>query len=729
MIKVAKYDDPHDACAAVVAESYRLWLQYETRTDDITIIVVHVNGLNQTADVENAYDAPLKSLPQVVEATGSESPFAITLNSKTNRFRHGLSRTQLKAIENSLDSAHTWVPPYASYRKTWEEEAHIERVLRDHFLFRRLTDSQNHVLLDCMQRMEVKPGDLVVEQGGEGECFYVVGNGEFEVVAAQEEGMEVVTKVLHRYTAENLSSFGELAFMYNKPLQASVRAVTPGTLWALRREDFRAILLSEFSNISSLKLLRSIEPFSRLTILQLSRISECLVEVSFSDGQKIIDKGESLSGLYVIRKGHVRLTFYIDTLSPGACCQFSCYLDKRTENQESHEHVVELTDGNHFGEWTLMGESVTSLSAVSVGDSLCSIITKEKFDSAVGSAPNHIKLQDSLGSSRDSVLCSDAITCKTITSSDLDWKMSIYATDCSEIGNVHLKGTDTIGCLKRFSRRKIKELGKKAQVLKEKELLLSLGGSIGVPLVICTFADQFYVGILFNCCLACPLSTVLSTPLDEYSAKFCAASLVVVLQELHKNSVLHRGICADVVMLDQTGHLQLVDFRFSKKLIDERTFTICGVANSLAPEIVLGKGHGFAADWWALGVLTYFMLQAEMPFGLGAENEAETSAKITSGILTLPQTFSTEAADFITKLLDANEITRLGSEGADSVKAHSWFNGINWTGVADGTLPVPREIGSRLEAFLQSRAVEVVEPALPTQEPCELSSPEWLEDW
>lgn len=42
---MAKYKDPKEACAAIVAESYRLWLQYETRTDDITIIVVHIDNL------------------------------------------------------------------------------------------------------------------------------------------------------------------------------------------------------------------------------------------------------------------------------------------------------------------------------------------------------------------------------------------------------------------------------------------------------------------------------------------------------------------------------------------------------------------------------------------------------------------------------------------------------------------------------------------------------------
>lgn len=47
--------------------------------------------------------------------------------------------------------------------------------------------------------------------------------------------------------------------------------------------------MSEFSNLSSLKLLRSIDLLSRLTILQLSHIADSLSEVSFSDGQIIFD--------------------------------------------------------------------------------------------------------------------------------------------------------------------------------------------------------------------------------------------------------------------------------------------------------------------------------------------------------------------------------------------------------------------------------------------------------
>ncbi|XP_022138219.1 probable protein phosphatase 2C 35 isoform X2 [Momordica charantia] len=42
----ARYSDPRDACAAIAGESYKLWLEHENRTDDITIIIVHIKGLS-----------------------------------------------------------------------------------------------------------------------------------------------------------------------------------------------------------------------------------------------------------------------------------------------------------------------------------------------------------------------------------------------------------------------------------------------------------------------------------------------------------------------------------------------------------------------------------------------------------------------------------------------------------------------------------------------------------
>ncbi|KAK9055041.1 hypothetical protein SSX86_026121 [Deinandra increscens subsp. villosa] len=733
---VSSYTDPRDACAAIVAESYRLWLQYETRTDDITIIVVQISGLTGQATISQAAisgTALRPPTPQVVEMSGSESPSTMSWHAKNQRARTDISKTRLRAIESSLENGQVWVPPSPGHRKTWEEEAHIERALHDHFLFRKLTDSQCHVLLDCMQRVEVQAGDTVVKQGGEGDCFYVVGSGEFEVFATQEETTGVVPRILQRYTADKLSSFGELALMYNKPLQASVRAVTNGTLWALRREDFRGILTSEFSNLSSLKLLRSVDLLSRLTILQLSLIADTLSEVSFSSGQTIVTKGDDLLGLYMIQTGKVRISFdsYISSENASSLMSDTQNLDENSGTELS----MEKNEGSYFGEWTLLGECINSLNVVALGNVVCAVLTKEKFESVVGPLPKI--LQDGYRSRetssdfpREPVRSLDTSFLSKVQLSDLEWKTCLYSTDCCEIGLVQPKDSEHLFSLKRFSKQKLKKLGKEEQVLKEKQLFKEISASSGVPQVLCTRADRTHVGILLNTLIACPIASLLHSPLDEPSARFCAASVVVALEELHKAGVLYRGVSPEVLMFAQTGHVQLVDFRFGKKLSSERTFTICGMVDSLAPEIVQAKGHGFAADWWALGALIYFMLQGEMPFGSWRQNELDTFAKIAKGQFTLPETFSPEVIDLITKLLVVDENERLGSKGVDSVKSHMWFNGVNWESIKNGSCTVPKEILTRIDQYLETRPADTSSSdVLANDDVDELNTPEWLEDW
>ncbi|CAK9329418.1 unnamed protein product [Citrullus colocynthis] len=111
--------------------------------------------------------------------------------------------------------------------------------------------------------------------------------------------------------------------------------------------------------------------------------------------------------------------------------------------------------------------------------------------------------------------------------------------------------------LKRFTRQKVKSLGLEAQVLKKKNIMKTISSSACMPKLLFTCFDQSYVGILLNTCLACPLSLILHAPLDECSARFFATSLVMALEDMHKLGVLHRGISLDVLMLDQTGYIQI----------------------------------------------------------------------------------------------------------------------------------------------------------------------------
>jgi len=102
---------------------------------------------------------------------------------------------------------------------------------------------------------------------------------------------------------------------------------------------------------------------------------------------------------------------------------------------------------------------------------------------------------------------------------------------------------------------------------------------------------------------------------EESRAKFYAAEIVLALDFLHSIKVIYRDLKPENVLLDSEGHVCLTDFGIAKKLPEDgRTYSFVGTPDYLAPEIIEGKGHGIAVDWWALGIITFEMMISIPPF-------------------------------------------------------------------------------------------------------------------
>lgn len=90
-------------------------------------------------------------------------------------------------------------------------------------------------------------------------------------------------------------------------------------------------------------------------------------------------------GLYIIQKGVIKITCEMDLVkSVNLSSLIIPAIEKQDDGKSGKSFSVEKNEGSYFGEWTLVGEHITSLSAVAVGDVVCSVLTKEKFDSVVG---------------------------------------------------------------------------------------------------------------------------------------------------------------------------------------------------------------------------------------------------------------------------------------------------------------------------------------------------------
>jgi len=195
--------------------------------------------------------------------------------------------------------------------------------------------------------------------------------------------------------------------------------------------------------------------------------------------------------------------------------------------------------------------------------------------------------------------------------------------------------------------------------------------------------------------------------LTEEEAKFYIAELILAVESIHKLDCIHRDIKPDNILIDKNGHIKLSDFGLAKvsdklyeqnavkdenfnpkKMTHKKLYSCVGTAYYVAPEVLNKKGYGQEIDWWSVGVIFFEMLVGYAPFC--AQETQEVCFKILNHekYLQIPPeiTLSKEANDLINRMIsDPNK--RLGKNGADEIKAHPFFKGVDWEHIRDTMKP------------------------------------------
>ncbi|KAH8163781.1 hypothetical protein CIB48_g4457 [Xylaria polymorpha] len=168
-----------------------------------------------------------------------------------------------------------------------------------------------------------------------------------------------------------------------------------------------------------------------------------------------------------------------------------------------------------------------------------------------------------------------------------------------------------------------------------------------------------------------------------FLARFFAAQLICVLECLHHHGIMFACLHPEHITVDAFGHISLC--RPDLFILDpqKKENVLPGTPEIAAPERLLGQEPSRATDWWSLGIFLYEMLTGLLPFY--HKDPQQYRHRIASQELTVEALVSSDAADILMRLLEKDHTKRLGVNGASEVKAHAFFQDIDW----DELLPRP----------------------------------------
>jgi len=401
---------------------------------------------------------------------------------------------------------------------------------------------------------------------------------------------------------------------------------------------------------------------SSLTPVEMEDVLHELQNISLEADRAVIDEGVVGTTFYIIKSGSVQ----VRTKKGGL--------------------IATLGPGDHFGERSLLTAEPTVASVVTAAPTQLMALDKATFERILPPLQDLVAREVAIRDMR----------ARRKGQSKISWKdLKVLALlGEGSFGKVRLvyhkqKGAKTPFALKCLQKGQLIKFKQVEHVINEKNVLDQCCHPFILKLE-ATFNGVNQVYMLLEVALGGELFTHLRRVGKYLPSQAClyAAMVASAFAYLHARKIAHRDLKPENLLFDAEGYLKLVDFGFAK-YIKDRTYTLCGTPEYLAPEIITNQGHNWGVDWWTLGILIYEMLIGSPPFT--GETPLDTYKQIVRGKYMVPSAMPKRAKDITQRLLVHSAEGRLGCMSAGTKQAldHAFFEEISFKDLEARKLKTP----------------------------------------
>ena len=141
-------------------------------------------------------------------------------------------------------------------------------------------------------------------------------------------------------------------------------------------------------------------------------------------------------------------------------------------------------------------------------------------------------------------------------------------------------------------------------------------------------------------------------PLTAGKTVFIGQQICGGLSEAHRLGVIHRDLKSRNIMIDQDGHVRIMDFGIARSLLSQGSTeagAVVGTPDYMAPEQVDGQEVDARADVYSLGIVLYEMTTGRVPFE--GETPLTVAFKQKNEIPAEPRKFNAQVPESLSRVI------------------------------------------------------------------------------